>query len=222
MKTSIILLSMCICVPTLFAEPYSFNLIKKRDVSYGATKRMVYSIYLDTESTPSEERMKETAQQIWKNGNQRWNEFTVWMIFGPIKNFDTGAYGIAEFTPSGLKEFQINDIPLQMLELESKSPPSRKSSEEKFFDPQKLRIGQVFFVSKQTPLMPELNPSDPLKAAQRMKQIPIGGAFKIEEVQKRGTTPWYRVVAIDKDHKKIGNGWINSIALLGQNLQEIK
>jgi len=53
-------------------------------------------------------------------------------------------------------------------------------------------------------------------------KIAIGGVFKIEEVQKRGTTPWYRVVAINKDHKKIGNGWINSIALLGQKLQELK
>ena len=72
--------------------------------------------------------------------------------------------------------------------------------------------------------MPEFEPTDPLAAIQRMKQIPKGGAFKVYEVRKRsGTgTLWYRVAAVDQRKKKIGSGWINSIALLGQELKAYK
>lgn len=89
-------------------------------------------------------------------------------------------------------------------------------------DPLNLENGQSYVVSKQTPLMPELEPADPLAAIQRMKQIPKGGAFKIHEVRKKGTSPWYRVVAIDQNMKNIGAGWINSTALLDQDLKPYK
>jgi len=38
------------------------------------------------------------------------------------------------------------------------------------------------------------------------------------KIKKKGSTPWYRVRAIDQNEKKIGVGWINSTALLGQNI----
>jgi len=86
-------------------------------------------------------------------------------------------------------------------------------------DPLNLEKGQAYVVSKQTPLMPEFEPPDPLGAIQRMKQIPKSGAFKVYEMRKKGASPWYRVVAIDENKKKIGDGWINSTALLGQTLK---
>ncbi len=78
---------------------------------------MTVSVYLNTDAVPEEDRMVETAKQIWKKEKTKWREFTVFMIFGELENFNYGAYGIAEFTPSGLKEFRVNDAPLQMLEL---------------------------------------------------------------------------------------------------------
>ena len=118
-KALTVLIALCICTPA-FSNPYTYRVIEKQDISYGATKRMVYRIYLNTQINPDQTQMKETAQQIWKDGNQKWKEFTVFMIFGEIKNFDSGAYGIAELTPSGMSSFRINDVPLQMLELEKK------------------------------------------------------------------------------------------------------
>jgi hypothetical protein len=219
-----------VCASVSGAEPYTYRVMEKQDTSYGATKRMVYRLYLNTQSSPDQDRMKATAEQVWRDGNQRWNEFTVFMIFGQIKDFNAGAYGIAEFTPSGLSDFRINTVPLQMLEPDDQSQQQRApqprqtppTAETDWLDPQKLRTGQAFFVSKETPLMPELEPADPLAALQRMIQIPKGGAFKISEIRKKGTSPWYRVVAIDQNKKRIGEGWINSTALLGQDLKPYK
>jgi hypothetical protein len=174
--------------------------------------------------------MKATAQQVWQNETRKWDEFTVFMIFGQIKDFNAGAYGIAEFTPSGMADFSVNEVPLQMLELEAKTqtPSTTQTNqiipavESKRLDPQKLCAGQSFIVSKQTPLMPEIEPADPLKAIQQMKKIPKDGAFKIFNVRKKGSSSWYQVVAIGPDKKKIGDGWINSIALIGQDLKPYK
>ncbi|MBI9019999.1 MAG: hypothetical protein JEZ10_01920 [Verrucomicrobia bacterium] len=113
-----VLIALSTCL-SAFSDPYTYRVLEKQDISYGATKRMVYRIYLNTETNPDQTRMEETAKQIWTTGNQKWNEFTVFMIFGEIKNFNSGAYGIAEFSPLGRTSFQINDVPLKMLELQN-------------------------------------------------------------------------------------------------------
>jgi len=89
-------------------------------------------------------------------------------------------------------------------------------------NPQNLKIGQAYVVSKQTPLMPSHSPADPLLAIQQMKQIPKGGRFKVLEVYKEKANPWYpwyKVTAFNQRTEQIGTGWINSIALLGQELK---
>ncbi|MFO7821358.1 MAG: hypothetical protein R6V56_04815 [Lentisphaeria bacterium] len=108
--------------PKPTATPYTYRVVKKRYSSYANTKRMVYSVYLNTQQTPDQERMRATAQQIWRNGNKKWDDFIVQMIFGPIENFDTGAYGIADFSPSGIVDFSINEVPLKMLAYNEKKP----------------------------------------------------------------------------------------------------
>jgi hypothetical protein len=219
-----------VCALAFGAEPYTYRLMDKQDTSYGGTKRMVYRVYLNTQSIPDNERMKATANQVWQDGNRKWNEFTVFMIFGKLKDFNAGAYGIVKFTPSGMSELLVNNVPLQMLELKQAQSPTtpetitttKPAADTVWLDPQELRIGQAFFVSKETPLMPELEPADPLAAVQRVQQIPKGGAFKVYEAKKKGTSAWYRVVAFDPNKKQIGSGWINSIALLGQDLKPYK
>lgn len=89
-------------------------------------------------------------------------------------------------------------------------------------NPLELEIGQAYVVSKQAPLMPSHSPADPIVAIQKMKQIPQGGGFKVLEVYKEKTNPWYRVIAFDQRTEKIGTGWINSAALLGQQLKAHK
>jgi len=89
-------------------------------------------------------------------------------------------------------------------------------------DPLGLDIGQSYVVSTQTPLMPYHSPADPMAAIQQMKYIPQGGGFKVLEVYKEKTNPWYKVIAFDQRTEQIGAGWINSMALLGQQLKAYK
>lgn len=208
----------------MVAQPYSYTLLEQEDISYAAAKRMVYRIYLDTTEVPDIDRMKGTAAQVWRSGNRKWNEFTVFMIFGPIKDFSAGAYGIAEFNPSGLTDFRINKVALQMVKLRpttrSKTPAPQSQSEALAKpNPDQLESGETYIVSQQTPLMPEFDPEDPLGAIRRMKQIPKGGMFTIYEVRVEGSYPWYQVLARGPNKEKIGVGWINSVALFGQDLK---
>lgn len=111
-------------------------------------------------------------------------------------------------------------------EVEIQSPlDSKEAFEEKPFtslDPRSLDVGATYVVSRSTPLMPSHSPSDPLQAIEKMKRIPKGGSFKVLEVYKKKTNPWYKVTASGKDKKSLGTGWINSTALVGQQLEGSK
>lgn len=101
------------------------------------------------------------------------------------------------------------------------SPPVGKSPFPSL-NPVDLEIGQTYILSEQTPLMPSHSPADPIAALQKMKQIPKGGVFKVLETFKKRGLPWYKVVAFDQRKKRIGTGWINSAALIGQELNADK
>ena len=101
------------------------------------------------------------------------------------------------------------------------SPPVGKSPFPSL-NPLELEVGHAYIVSKQTPLMPSNSPADPIAAIQQMKQIPQGGGFKVIEVYKEKTNPWYKVIGFDQRSKHLGTGWINSTALLGQKLKAQK
>jgi hypothetical protein len=89
-------------------------------------------------------------------------------------------------------------------------------------NPLELENGQAYIVSKQTPLMPSLNPADAMAAIQEMKRIPKGGVFEVLETVKKRNSPWYKVIAFNQRKQQIGTGWINSTALLGQELKAYK
>lgn len=98
------------------------------------------------------------------------------------------------------------------------SPPVGKSPIPSL-NPLELEVGQTYIVAKRTPLMPSHSPADPTAALKKMKQIPKGGAFKVLDTFNKKGNPWYRVIAFDQRKKQIGTGWINSTALLGQELK---
>lgn len=82
-----------------------------------------------------------------------------------------------------------------------------------------LEVGKSYLLSKETPLMPEFEPSDPLEAISRAIKLQAGTNITIIERKMRGSTPWYRVRASSGSGSRIGEGWINSIALIGQELR---
>lgn len=95
-------------------------------------------------------------------------------------------------------------------------------TQSKYGNFQSLEIGKTYSVSKTTPLMPQLNPADPIAAVGKMKELVTDNRIKILNIVNKRNTPWYEVKAFDKNSKSIGVGWINSMALIGQELRVIK
>lgn len=91
----------------------------------------------------------------------------------------------------------------------------------KFGNYQSLEKGKTYSLSKTTPLMPELNPSDPITAMNKMKELSPESRIKILSVKSKSNTTWYEVKAFDKNEKIVGTGWINSTVLIGQELKVI-
>jgi len=92
------------------------------------------------------------------------------------------------------------------------------SKKSKFGDPLSLKLGETYSVSKMTPLMPELSPSDPMESLENVKYIQEGGLIKIILIRKKDNQPWYKVEVIN-NNQVIGEGWINSTALIEQHLR---
>jgi len=112
----------------------------------------------------------------------------------------------------GLSEKKQKQIFFEVVQAEDRAT---KDAIERYPTPytDHLQIGQEYQLSEETPLMPELEPTDPLAALQAMEQIPVGTTIKIIKtaMRKNEINPWYNVEA-----EGIGYGWINSIALIGQ------
>ena len=81
-----------------------------------------------------------------------------------------------------------------------------------------LEVGRSYRLSKETPLMPEFEPRDPLGALSRMRTVPRGSSITVNEVRMKRRYPWYCVSALDPRGRMLGRGWINSMALMGQDI----
>lgn len=87
-----------------------------------------------------------------------------------------------------------------------------------YASPRDLRVGFTYRLSRETPLMPEFEPQDPLSALANVMRVPLEGTMTVREVRMKRGTPWYRVVANVPSGREIGEGWVNSIALIGQDI----
>jgi len=85
-----------------------------------------------------------------------------------------------------------------------------------YIDPYALVIGNRYRLGKDTPLMPEYEPLEPLSAIPHIKTLSKGGVFKVIDIRKKRHTPWYYVECEGK------KGWINCIALVGQNFELVE
>jgi len=115
----------------------------------------------------------------------------------------------------GLPEEKRKEIWKELVLVEDRA---RKEAEERYpLDPtQSLRVGQVFQLSKETPLAPELEPADPMAALQRIQRLPLRTTIKVLRVAMKQQTPWYFVEATSPSKSSLGSGWINGAALMGQ------
>lgn len=79
-----------------------------------------------------------------------------------------------------------------------------------------LKVGQSVRFSKETPLMPELEPADPMAALSKIRRLPPGTRIEIAQVATKQGTPWYAVKVFDGSGAVVDTGWVNSVALMGQ------
>lgn len=85
-------------------------------------------------------------------------------------------------------------------------------------EPEKhLKVGSHIVLAKRTPLMPEMEPEDPMEALAKVKEISAGVSVEVVAVSKdKHGTRCYGVRLMGGDESEIASGWINSIALIGQ------
>ncbi len=83
-----------------------------------------------------------------------------------------------------------------------------------------LQKGGVYTISKETPLMPEFEPADPIAAIAKLKKLPPGSVITVLSIRIKVNSPWYKVKAKSATGLSIGEGWINSIALIGQDIKK--
>lgn len=83
-----------------------------------------------------------------------------------------------------------------------------------------LQKGGVYIISKETPLMPEFEPADPATAITKLKKLPPGSVITVLSIRIKVNSPWYKVKAKSATGLSIGEGWINSIALIGQDIKK--
>ena len=88
-----------------------YKIVKKEDQSYRGTSRMTYRVLLNVSEKPNEQKIKDVALSLWNDGNKSWKEFTVFLYL-PEMNTNSMAYGIANFTPSGLDNFNVQEYAL--------------------------------------------------------------------------------------------------------------
>ncbi|MBA7591045.1 hypothetical protein ES708_33193 [subsurface metagenome] len=70
--------------------------------------------------------------------------------------------------------------------------------------PDSLEIGKSYNLSKETPLMPEYKPPDPIAALEKIRYIRSGGTINIISIERDKDTPWYFVrVSSDSLIKKV-------------------
>jgi len=96
-----------------------------------------------------------------------------------------------------------------------------------FIDPLLLEKGKFYRVSERTLVVPEFLSLYPSGTITKGEYIEAGGVFKVisigfEEHDIKKTYPWYYVGFKDASTGEVVYGWINSAALAGQTLEEVK
>lgn len=113
----------------------------------------------------------------------------------------------------GLLEEKRKEIWKELILIERRA---MKEAEKQYPLEQSLSVGQIFTLSKETPLMPELEPADPMAAIEKVQRLPPLVTIKILKVVMKQQTPWYFIEATSPSKLSLGSGWINSVALIGQ------
>jgi len=86
-----------------------------------------------------------------------------------------------------------------------------------------LGIGKRYRISSETPLMPRFDVRNVHKIVEmiaQIKRMPPGSEFVVDRKKLKRGTPWYYVEAFWPNGVSAGKGWVNSIALIDQEVKE--
>ncbi|MDG1286334.1 MAG: SH3-like domain-containing protein [Rickettsiales bacterium] len=87
-------------------------------------------------------------------------------------------------------------------------------SAQNFIDPNTLEVGKTYRLSQKTPIVPSYDPVSPEQAIKQIWYAKKNSQIKIIKRHKERNVMWYQVSVIGKKR-----GWVNSIALFGQDLK---
>ncbi len=91
--------------------PLEYSVVERNDLSFPGRSRINNRVLLQVDRLPTDDRVRATAEQVWREGNTGHAEFTAFFYL-PEMNMHGAAYAVAEYTPAGLKKFQTNDFAL--------------------------------------------------------------------------------------------------------------
>lgn len=116
----------------------------------------------------------------------------------------------------GIDRIQI-EILRQETNINVRLAQARSQKPESQYPEAYLKVGTIITITKRTPLMPELHPSNMGEALSNVRTIYPGSSVLVKRVIMSNGVPWFEVDVIAKGHGVIASGWINGAALEGQN-----
>lgn len=104
------------------AEPVPYEVVSKQVAGDFTSSKMIWKVVLASEGIPSSDQIKNTVTGMWRDGNNLWSRFVVF-VYLPEMEIEDAAYCIAEFFHGGLGSFTIQDFALQDVEVPASRPP---------------------------------------------------------------------------------------------------
>ncbi len=161
-----------------------------------------------------------TSRELAQAGMGQWIAMSRWNNKTSKPNISYNDMQIEQLGVAPEKRFGLSEEMRRKIykEIVSSHDKALEEAEDKYpIDPtQSLYPGQSIKLSKETPLMPELEPKDAIEAISKIKRLPAGTSIEVVKVAKIESTKWYNVKAKVPSRNVIETGWINSIALIGQ------
>jgi hypothetical protein len=93
----------------LLLAPLPYQVVEKKDISYAGVARATLRVVVNAQGEPQDEALEQVAQRVWAEHGKSFDEVTVFCYLPDMDPYSP-AYAVAEFTPSGLREFKVENF----------------------------------------------------------------------------------------------------------------
>jgi hypothetical protein len=212
--------------PKIVCADISYNILALQDTSYANVTRGCIRIRIGHDVIPSENEFRKIAKEVWKTRKGKWQTGS---IFFYVKDMPANsvAYAVAEFNNYSLGKFWIDTKALElseyMKEQKRETKEEKVDKKEDLFEKSELKVGMQYILTKRTPLMPAPKPEKGIDGLiSSLKQgivLQSSNFILVTTIKNIDSVLWYQVIAYREDGSSIGSGWINNMALVGQDLR---